>query len=291
VDDDAHAQRVIPVATEPGCNVIRHFLNPPNWFTAASIFCSVYALTLLVGPGEITPALLSQAATLVVFGGIFDMMDGRVARLTNRFSEFGVQLDSIADMVGFGLAPAVLVYAWSLHELGAIGVAAAVWYAVSAAFRLARFNVNASERTWSFAGHSQGLTSTMAGGSLVTLVWVCNDYLAGVLVPPAWFVALLTCVIGFLMISSVPFRNFKDLRDNRVARRLLAVFFASCLGGAVVLHPSMWFGTGAALYLAAGLVDGLVVAVYHRRLAAALLLEDEDDGELYEEDEQPVSRS
>lgn len=272
--------------------MIRHFLNPPNWFTAASIFCSVYALTLLVGGGELTPAVLAQAATLIVFGGIFDMMDGRVARLTNRFSEFGVQLDSIADMVGFGVAPAVLVYAWSLHELGGLGVAVAVWYAICAAFRLARFNVNAVEHTWEFAGHSQGLTSTMAGGTLVTLVWVCNDYLIDVSIPPL-MVAMLTGWVAFLMISSIPFRNFKDLRHNRVARRLFAVFLASCIGGAVVLHPSMWFGIGGGLYLVAGFVDGLVVAVHHRRLGRALLLDEEDDGGLFddEDDAEPAHRS
>ena len=267
-----------------GTIVIQHFLNPPNWFTAASIFCSVYALTLLAGPGDASPELLAQAATLIVFGGIFDMMDGRVARLTKRFSEFGVQLDSIADMVGFGVAPVVLVYAWSLHELGTVGVAIAVWYAICAAFRLARFNVESVERRWEFPGHSQGLTSTMAGGMLVTSVWVSNDYLIGVDVP-AWFVGLLTVSVSFLMISSVPFRNFKDLRENRVARRLFAVFLASCIVGAVALHPSMWFGIGGALYLVAGLLDGLVVAVHHRRLGRALLLDDDVGDELlFDED-------
>jgi CDP-diacylglycerol---serine O-phosphatidyltransferase len=254
--------------------VIRHFLNPPNWFTAASIFCSTYALALLIAAPEITPDLLSRAAILVIFGGIFDLLDGRVARMTNRLSEFGVQLDSIADIVGFGVAPALLAWSWVLQDLGPFGVGVTFWYVVCAAFRLARFNVNSVERTWNFPGHSQGLTSTMAGGTLVTFVWVCNGYLAEVLSPSPMLVAGLVGVLGLLMVSSIPFRTFKDLRDNRRARRLLAVSLSSCLIAAVVLDPSMWWGAGALLYLTVGLLDGLVVAVYHRRLSEALLLDD-----------------
>lgn len=228
---------------------------------------------MLVGPGEVTADVLSSAATLVVFGGIFDMMDGRVARLTAKIaerrrpgrehrvgaSEFGMHLDNLADVIGFGVAPAVLAYAWSLHELGVAGIAVAFAFTVCAAFRLARFGVDSTGGEWSLEGHSRGLTSTMAGGTLVTLVWVFNDYLAHLGGPPAYMVAGLTMLLAVLMVSSVPFRNFKNLRSSTAARSLLAVFFATCLVGAVVLHPSMWFGTGAVLYLCAGLLDGLVV--------------------------------
>ena len=69
-------------------------MNPPNWFTSASIFCSVYALSLIMAADSVTPEVLSRACVLVIFGGIFDLLDGGVARMTRRFSEFGVQLDS-----------------------------------------------------------------------------------------------------------------------------------------------------------------------------------------------------
>ncbi len=175
--------------------MIAHFLNPPNWFTAASIFCSVTALSMLVGPDGNAADTLARAAVLVIFGGIFDMMDGRVARLTKRESAFGVQLDSIADIVGFGVAPAILAYAWVLHELGTVGAVVAFWYTLCAAFRLARYNVNTETREWSLKGHSQGLTSTMAGGVLVSTVWVFSDFLVEVN-PPAWFVAIGVTVLG-----------------------------------------------------------------------------------------------
>lgn len=267
--------------------MLRHFLNPPNWFTSASIFCSTYALMLLLGADGDTSAVLQKACVLVVFGGIFDLLDGRVARITNRYTEFGVQLDSIADIIGFGVAPALIAWHWKLHELGVVGVAAAFFYVLCAAFRLARFNVQkgTSEEgePWELAGHSEGLTSTMAGGCLVTAVWIANGYLDGVVEFPAWSLAAYVTFLAFLMISRVPMRNFRDLRHNRLARRILAVSLAACAVGAVV-HPSLWWGIGAAIYLTLGVLDGFIVAVHTRQVKKALMvdeLEQAFDGSLY----------
>ncbi len=251
--------------------MIRHFLNPPNWFTSASIFCSTYAITLLIGHGA-EPATLSRAALLVVFGGIFDLLDGRVARMTNRSSAFGVQLDSLADVISFGVAPAMLVWTWRLQELGLVGALVAFWFVLCAAFRLARFNVNAeSTNPWPFEGHSQGLTSTMAGGSLVTAVWVANGYLGGAFVPSPVAAAVVVGALGLLMVSNVPFRTFKDVRRNRTAARMFAVAMAACAISAVALDVSMLFGMGAILYMTWGLADGLgVMVLQRRRLRAAI---------------------
>jgi len=223
-------------------------------------------MTLLLAPGDVDSQRLMQACILVLFGGVFDLMDGRVARMTNRFSEFGVQLDSLADLVSFGVAPAMLAYSWKLHELGAVGALIAFWYVLCAAFRLARFNVNAAHNSWKLAGHTQGLTSTMSGACLVILVWTGNGYLKEFFAFPAVFVGFLVAWNGLMMISSVPFRSFKDIRRNRRARAWFAFAFASCLAGAVVLDPSMWFGIGAAMYIVLGLVDGLFTALHYRRV-------------------------
>lgn len=267
--------------------MIRHFLNPPNWFTSASLFCSTYAMALILSAGaHPEPEVMARACVLVIFGGVFDLLDGRVARAMNRYSDFGVQLDSIADVVGFGLAPALLAWVWKLQDLGLVGFVATFVYVLCAAFRLARFNVAAADDSWPLEGHTQGLTTTMAGGCLVTLVWVANGYLLDWLTVPSWIFAGFVAGLGLLMISSIPFRSFKDLRNNRKARRFLAVFLASCLVGAVFLDPSMWWGVGGGLYLTVGLLDGLVTAVWHRRLSNALLLDeleevlDEDGDEL-----------
>ena len=254
--------------------MIKHFLNPPNWFTSASIFCSTYAMALLMSTPEATPEVLSRACLLVVFGGIFDMLDGRVARLTNRFTEFGVQLDSIADIIGFGVAPAMIAYAWVLKDMGPLGMAITFWYVLCTAFRLARFNVATAEQNWPLSGHSQGLTSTMAGGVLVTVVWMSNGYLNDALHIPTWAFGAFVASLGLLMVSSVPFRNFKDLRRNKVARRWMALSLSSCLLGAVLFHPSMWWGVGATLYLVMGLADGLVVAAHQRILTRALMIDE-----------------
>jgi len=259
--------------------VIRHFLNPPNWFTSASIFCSVYALSSLMSGETVTSAMLVRACVLVVFGAIFDLLDGRVARLTNRYSAFGVQLDSIADIIGFGVAPALIAWTWCVHELGTLGIVCTVWYVLTAAFRLARFNVATEEGTWPYEGHSQGLTSTMAGGILVTLTWVANGYFSDRLTIPPVAVAAVVGLLGYLMVSSIPFRNFRDMRRNAVARRYLAVTTAACLAGAFLFDPSMWFGVGAALYLVLGLLDGLVVAAIGGHLVPALLGVDSFDEE------------
>lgn len=264
--------------------MIRHFLNPPNWFTSASIFCSVYALSLVIGT-EVTPELLSRACLLIVFGGVFDLLDGRVARMTNRYSEFGVQLDSIADIVSFGVAPALLVYAWKLHEFGFPGVLIAFWFALAAAFRLARFNVNTTLGEWSLKGHSQGLTSTMAGGTLVTFIWVSNGWLASRFTPGPVLVSVVVALLGLLMVSSAPFRTFRDIRVNRTARGLLALSLSACLAGALVLHPSMWFGVGAFLYITVGLVDSAIVWA-HFRQAGSPLPGDREEAELAALDEQ-----
>jgi CDP-diacylglycerol--serine O-phosphatidyltransferase len=243
------------------------------------------------GADEITADVLRRACTLIVFGGIFDLLDGRVARITNRYTEFGVQLDSIADIIGFGVAPAIIVYVWKLHEIGPVGTAVAFFYVLCAAFRLARFNVQKGDTDegtpWELAGHSEGLTSTMAGGILVTAVWIANGYLENVLNVPTWRIAAVVAFLSFLMVSRLPLRNFRDLRDNKMARLIFAVSLSACALGAVV-HPSLWWGIGAALYLTLGVVDGMVVAVHTKRVKKALMVDDMEkawEGRLYEDDE------
>jgi CDP-diacylglycerol--serine O-phosphatidyltransferase len=197
--------------------------------------------------------------------------------MTGRFSQFGVQLDSIADIIGFGVAPAMIAWAWILQDLGVMGVAITFWYILATSFRLARFNVDSDEDAWPLKGHSQGLTSTMAGGCLVTLVWVSNGYLAESIYVPSWAFGSFVAMLGLLMVTSVPFRTFRNLRASKAARRWMGFALSCCLAGAVFLDPSMWWGVGAALYLVLGLGDGLVVAAHRRLLSRALLLDEFDE--------------
>ena len=248
--------------------MLNHFLNPPNWFTAASLACSSYAMMRLAGH-QPDAHDIATSCWLVALGGLFDALDGRVARLLGRFSEFGTQLDSIADIVGFGVAPAIIMYTWKLHELGPVGVACAIWFAIAAAFRLARFNVGVSEGSWPLKGHAQGLTITMAGGLLVTVGWVCNGFLVGRGDPPPALIAGLCVVFGLGMVSSLPTIDFKDVKTNRYARVLLGSSLTSALIAAIFVHPSMFFAVNGSIYVAVGTIDMIVTAIRKRELLAA----------------------
>lgn len=228
-------------------------------------------MALVIGTVEISPKTMSLACILVIFGAVFDLLDGRVARMTNRYTEFGVQLDSLADLVGFGVAPAFLVYAWILQDLGTLGVVVCFWYVLCAAFRLARFNVNENHKAWTLAGHSQGITSTMAGFCIVAIAWTMNAGLLNVLHIPVQTVAALVTLLGFLMISSIPFRNFRDIRRNKRARLIFGLGLAATLTAGVIVDASVFFGASALLYICCGLADGLITVVHFKRQGHPLL--------------------
>lgn len=196
--------------------MIRQFLNPPNWFSAASLFCGLYAIFLAGGAnGDEVP--FYQAGLFVFYAGLFDALDGRVARLTGTGSAFGVQLDSLIDIVSFGVAPAALVYFWKLKDLGPVGVFGAFFFMLCGAFRLARFNVMADGKVHTYG---PGSTITVTGGTLAAAVmWQAAPGAGFELAAPQLLVA--TCVMGVLMVSNVPYRTMKSLRRN--ARTLAGV--------------------------------------------------------------------
>ncbi len=178
----------------------------PNLFTTAALFSGFYAV--LAG----FAGNFADAAIAVFVAAILDALDGRVARLTNTQSAFGVQYDSLSDMSSFGLAPALVMYAWSLSTLkaygpmwGKIGWSAAFIYAACAALRLARFNtqVGVADKRY-----FQGLASPAAAGLCMSFVWAMRN--AGI--EGAWlcfFTPILAIVAGLLMVSRVRYFSFK----------------------------------------------------------------------------------
>lgn len=236
--------------------MLKHFLNPPNWFTSASMFCGLYSILLATGVATGEPNFY-RAAWMIVFAGVFDMLDGRVARITGTGSDFGIQLDSLADVVSFGIAPAVLLYSWGLRELGAAGLAVAFFFFLCGTFRLARFNLGADG---SKSDYSEGLTITMAGGTVASLVMAhaANDM--GAVQRPV-SVAVYATVLAFLMISRLRFFSWSVLR----LRPLHVVGIA--LGIAVVLVICLQFRWASAflaigsLYMTVGLLDNLVALI------------------------------
>lgn len=191
----------------------------PNAITLAAVFCGFNAIRIVASapPGDRSDDYY-RAAVLLIFSMFFDLMDGRVARLTKTQSAFGLQLDSLADIVSFGVAPAILVHQWVLYRMPIAGLLASFAFVSCAAIRLARFNVLSSTEDGAptLPGkYILGLPSPPASGVLISLV-VANHAMDGALGDPRYTVAILvmTVVIGLLMVSNVRFRSFKDLKLN-----------------------------------------------------------------------------
>ncbi len=242
--------------------MLKQFLNPPNWFTSASIFCGFYA-TMLAAGNDGNPATFYQAGLLIGFAGVFDMLDGRVARMTNSSSEFGVQLDSLADVVSFGIAPAVLVYNWGLHALGNLGIAAAFLYVLCGVFRLARFNCGAADNE-EFE-RSKGLTITMAGGTLAAMV-MCHAAMGMDFVKHPTLPLVAIVGMALLMVSNVPFRTSKSLKMSRGTKAFAILFMASLICVSVFYDISFMVLPVLAVYVLSGPIEGTVGLLRRRRI-------------------------
>ncbi len=189
----------------------------PNLITLASVFCGFNAM-VLVSSGDATPSDFYRAAVLLIFAILFDLMDGRVARMTRTQSAFGLQLDSLADVVSFGVAPSLLAYQWVLHRHPIAGLLTAFLFVSCGAIRLARFNVLSSTTTGAPVKPGKyivGLPIPPAAGVLIALV-VANRGAGGVLASEEYAVVLFVVMVmlSLLMVSTVNFRSFKDLRLN-----------------------------------------------------------------------------
>ncbi|GAB56097.1 phosphatidylserine synthase [Glaciecola punicea ACAM 611] len=173
----------------------------PNLLTTAGLFSGFYAVVMSMN-GQ-----FENAAIAIFVAMIFDGLDGRVARMTNTQSAFGAEYDSMADMVSFGVAPALIAYNFGLSELGKFGWLAAFIYVACAALRLARFNTQIG---MSDNRYFQGLASPAAAALISGMVWVSmeydiggNDY--GVIV------AIITGITGLLMVSNFKYNSFKEV--------------------------------------------------------------------------------
>jgi CDP-diacylglycerol--serine O-phosphatidyltransferase len=202
----------------------------PNLFTVAALFGGFYGIVMAIN------GRFEQSAIGIFAAMVLDSLDGRVARLTNTQSAFGEQMDSLADMVSFGAAPAVIVYVWALSGLGKLGWIAAFIYCACAALRLARFNTNIGvvDKRW-----FQGLPSPAAAALVVGFIWIVDD--AGVRGATridwlAWGAFALTLYAGLTMVTNVPFYSFKDVNFRKSVPFIVVVAFA--LGIAIInIHP------------------------------------------------------
>jgi CDP-diacylglycerol---serine O-phosphatidyltransferase len=281
----------------------------PNLFTLASVFCGLYSIVLTARLGEDGGAsdeqLLYKASLAIVFGLLFDGADGRIARLTKTQSDLGMQLDSLADVITFGVAPAMLVYRWGLLELGRFGLVVAFVFTACGALRLARFNVLAMREQAEKAKQDKpdkpaakapgeakkkpaqfiGLPIPIAANMIVALV-LTNHAIGVTKISNHAAIAAFVLVLSYLMISRIRFRSFKDLQLNKrnvaviIGIAALAIVMFVRINGPAVLMALM------SLFVLLGLAEELVFFRRRRREELAEKQKgepDDDEAEVLEE--------
>lgn len=229
----------------------------PSLFTLSSIFCGFYATLLCIG--EVNAEVFYRASLLIVFAMFFDLIDGRVARLTKTQSAFGVQIDSLADAISFGVAPGVLVYQWSLHALGTTGVVIAFVYVACGAIRLARFNVLATSEAGAPKKPGKyivGLPIPGAAGVLVSLI-VANHAVDGTLHRSPAVIGVILGALSFFMVSTITFRSFKDLKLGWRTVTMVGIALGTAGTLATLFHPSFALVALLAGYLSLGVTETL----------------------------------
>ena len=217
----------------------------PSVLTTFGMFAGFYSIISSIN-GEFTIAAIS-----IMIAMMWDTLDGRVARLTNTQSAFGAEYDSLADLVSFGLAPALLVYEWSLYELGRFGWLAAFVYLACAALRLARFNTQVGIADKRFF---QGLPSPAAAGVIASMIWLkiwTFAYFDSEVISLGYYLgAGITILCGILMVSNVRYYSFKELDSKKASFRFLLLIVLSLI--ILMYKPNIILFTGFFLYLLSG---------------------------------------
>ncbi|GAB3034211.1 CDP-diacylglycerol--serine O-phosphatidyltransferase [Bowmanella dokdonensis] len=216
----------------------------PNLLTTGGLFSGFYAIVSAMN-GQF------EAAAIAIFVAmLFDGLDGRVARMTNTQSEFGAEYDSMADMVSFGVAPALVAYNWGLTELGKLGWLASFVFVAGAALRLARFNTNIATVD---KRYFQGLASPAAAALVAGMVWVGVEYDA-VGTDYGVIVALVTAAAGLLMVSNFKYNSFKELNWHGKVP-FVALLLVMLIIVIVATQPSLVLFIAFLLYAVAGPVN------------------------------------
>ena len=231
----------------------------PNLFTTAALFAGFYAIVQAMNNN------FDQSAVAIFVAMVLDGLDGRVARMTRTQSAFGAEYDSLADMVGFGAAPALIVYEWALKGMGKLGWIAAFVYVAGAALRLARFNtmLDVADKHW-----FTGMPSPAAAALVAGLVWIIDDY--GI--DPStlrWWVWCVTVFAGLTMVSNVRYYSFKTINLKKSVP-FLAIFLFVLVIALLSYQPAIVLFAGFVAYALSGYVASAWkwMALRRRRSAA-----------------------
>jgi CDP-diacylglycerol--serine O-phosphatidyltransferase len=213
----------------------------PSLFTLANLFCG-WACVVHAMRGDVV-----TAAPFIGFAVVLDMLDGRIARMTGTSSDFGVQLDSLADLISFGMAPAVLAFQWGLEPLGRMGWAVGFVYLTAAALRLARFNIQVVTDKRYFVG----LPSPAAAGLVAATVFYFPEGLKTY--PMALLGASMLVAPALLMVSTIKFQSFKTF-DLGMRRGYRGLFLVAAFIALIVTKPHEVLITMAYAYFASGFI-------------------------------------
>ena len=219
----------------------------PNLVTTASLFCGFYAIIAAIS-GNFYHAALS-----ILIAAVLDGLDGRIARLTRTTSAFGIQYDSLSDLIAFGLAPGILVFLWALKPFNRFGWMAAFLYVVCGALRLARFNVQTGQISNKFfVGLPIPASATIVATTILFIYQIGGTGSTGYLA-----VLILIYILSFLMVSNIPYPSFKGMKlgERRSFNFLVAVVLVFVL---VALEPFVMLSVGILGYV----LSGPVLALY-----------------------------
>lgn len=222
-----------------------HIYVLPNLLTIMNMFFGFYALIQSIGGNYV------QAAYAICASAVFDLLDGRVARMTRSTSEFGAQLDSLSDLVSFCLAPGVLLYLWSLQPFGRVGWLMSFFFVACGALRLARFNVQKSVIS---SAYFQGLPTPMAAGIVASSVLAFYDLQWEA--SASYILLSITALLGVVMVSTFPYRSFKDLDfKQRVPFRYLVI--GVFLVAVIAMRPEVMLFVTFLTYALLGAIFGI----------------------------------
>lgn len=219
----------------------------PNLFTTASLFAAFYSIVASFKNHY-------EAAIIAIFVGmIADGLDGRIARLTNTQTAFGAQYDSLSDMVTFGVAPALLVYSWSLQLLGKFGWLVAFIYTAAVALRLARFNTKVETAD---KRYFQGLACPAGAALVSSFIWLC-DYHEFHDLSVSIVTAIITIITAALMVSNIRYYSFKEI-DFKGKVPFLYLLLMVILFVAIAANPSLILFSGFVVYALSGPIQFLL---------------------------------
>jgi CDP-diacylglycerol---serine O-phosphatidyltransferase len=226
----------------------------PSLFTMGNMFCG-YACIIYSLRGD-----YESAAPYIGISIVLDMLDGRIARLTGTSSEFGLQLDSLADAISFGVAPAIMSYSWGLEPLGRLGMFSGFLFVSAAVLRLARFNIQSAaggDKRY-FVGMPSPAAAAIPASTVFLLSDKITDYRA------ALPVLAMVLVPALLMVSTIRFRSFKTI--DLQMRRPYTVLFLIAMGiMAVATHPKFVLVAVAYTYLGSAFIGLAMTRFRHRR--------------------------